>query len=163
MNQDRWESERRIRAASAKQAREKLGHAVRARTSGRKPGGGPEALGSSRRGRARSGVVSGSSGRGEGPAARQRSREPVRKGAHTSYKARDKKTKQSELFPKLLEEIEKKRQERRTGKHFSAEDRFGDEFRSELSKIAVDLIGGTPEEQTQFFDSDRGVPGCVLD
>ena len=52
------------------------------------------------------------------------SHEPVRKGAHTSYKARDKKTKQAELFPKLLEEIEKKRRERLEGKSFTAEERF---------------------------------------
>ena len=83
---------------------------------------------------------------------RASSHEPVRKGAHTSYKARDKKTKQAELFPELLEEIEKKRREIFEGKSFTAEERFGEEYRKELAKLAMERIGGTPEEQRQFFD-----------
>ena len=68
--------------------------------------------------------------------------EPVYKGAHTSYKARDKKSKQEEMLPKLKAEIEKKREARYSGKQFTAEERFGDEFQAQLAKIAMDKIGG---------------------
>ena len=73
--------------------------------------------------------------------------EPVYKGAHTSYKARDKKSKQEEMFPKLKAEIEKKREARYSGKQFTAEERFGDEFRAELAKIAMGKIGGPPRNR----------------
>ena len=78
--------------------------------------------------------------------------EPVRKGAQNSYKARGKKERQEDLFPDLLKEIEKKRAERDHGKHFTAEERFGDVFRKELAMISLDRIGGTEEEKRLFFD-----------
>ena len=67
--------------------------------------------------------------------------EPVYKDAHTSYKAHDKRSKQEEMFPKLQAEIEKKREARYSGKQYTAEDRFGLEFRGELAEIAMDKIG----------------------
>ena len=74
------------------------------------------------------------------------------KGAHTSYKARGKKQKQEELFPDLLKEIEKKRQDREKGKHFTAEQRFDKEFKQELAKLSADRIGGTDAEKREFFE-----------
>ena len=73
--------------------------------------------------------------------------EPVRKGAHTSYKARGKKQKQEELFPDLLKELEKKRAERYRGAQFSAEERFGAAFKQEIAKLSMDRIGGAEEEK----------------
>ena len=51
--------------------------------------------------------------------------EAHRKGAQTSYKARDKEGKQEELSPKLQEEIDKRRAARDAGKSFAAKERFG--------------------------------------
>ena len=65
--------------------------------------------------------------------------EPVRKG--TQNKTRGKKQKQEELFPELLKEIKKKRVERESGVHYTAEDRFSQEFRSELAKLSMERIG----------------------
>ena len=76
--------------------------------------GGPERGRSATHGRDR--------GRSRQPLARGKS-EPVRKGAQTSYKARGKKQRQEELFPDLLREIEKKRAERESGVHFTAEEK----------------------------------------
>ena len=78
--------------------------------------------------------------------------EPLRKGAQNSYKSRGKEQKQEELFPKLLAEIEKKRNERTAGKSYIAEERFGQEFRAELAKLAEGRVGGTEEEKRDFFD-----------
>jgi hypothetical protein len=93
--------------------------------------GGPE--------RGRSATHSRDRGRSRQPLARGKS-EPVRKGAQTSYKARGKKQRQEELFPDLLREIEKKRIERESGVHFTAEERFGLEFRKELAKLSMERI-----------------------
>jgi hypothetical protein len=78
--------------------------------------------------------------------------EPVLKGAQTSYKVRGRKQKQEELFPDLLAEIEKRRKEREKGAHYTAEERFGTEFRKELVKVSMERIGGTEAEKREFFD-----------
>ena len=54
--------------------------------------------------------------------------EPLRKGVQNSYTCRGKKQRQEELFPKLLEEIAKKRDDR-SRMQFTAEERFGKDFR----------------------------------
>ena len=58
--------------------------------------------------------------------------EPLRKGAHTSYKTKESKKKQGALFPDLLAEIEKKREDRDKGKTFTAEDRFNKGFHTRI-------------------------------
>ena len=78
--------------------------------------------------------------------------EPVRKGAHTSYKARWKKEKQEELFPQLRKEIEAKRKERAAGLQWTTEQRKSVEFIQELAKLSEERIGGTAAEQKRFFD-----------
>jgi len=78
--------------------------------------------------------------------------EPVLKGAQTSYKVRGRKQRQEELFPDLLMEIEKRRKDRENGVHYTAEERFGVEFRKELAKASMERIGGTEAERREFFD-----------
>ena len=78
--------------------------------------------------------------------------EPILKGAQTSYKVRGRKQKQEELFPDLLAEIEKRRRDRENGAHYTAEERFGVEFRKELAKVSMERIGGTEAEKRAFFD-----------
>jgi hypothetical protein len=84
---------------------------------------------------------------------RRSSSEPILKGAQTSYKVRGRKQKQEELFPDLLAEIEKRRKDREKGAHYTAEERFGVEFRKELAKASMERIGGTEAEKREFFDS----------
>ena len=51
-----------------------------------------------------------------------------------------------------MKDIEKKQAKREGGASFTAEERFGAAFRSELAKLCLDKIGGAPEEQRAFFD-----------
>ena len=85
----------------------------------------------------------------EGPTKVQKScsvGEAVRKGSHHSYKNKDKKERQDELFPKLCAEIEERRAARKARKVWGGERRFGEEYRAELAKQVANLIGGTPED-----------------
>ena len=52
----------------------------------------------------------------------------------------------------MLKEIEKRRNERESGAHFTVEERFGLEFRNELAKASMGRVGGTEEEKREFFD-----------
>ena len=52
----------------------------------------------------------------------------------------------------MLEEIETRRKERENGAHFTADERFGIEFRKELAKASMGRIGGLEQEKREFFD-----------
>ena len=67
------------------------------------------------------------------------------------------------MFPKLLEEVAKKREELKQPLRFpNAESRFSEEYRNELLEKTAGKIGGTPEEQKRFFDGVVGA-GDLLD
>ena len=79
--------------------------------------------------------------------------EPVRKGAQNSYKNVGKKARQSDMFPKLQAEVAERRKEIYRGLDFpTVESRRTPEFRERLLKESAGKIGGTPEEQSRFFD-----------
>ena len=94
--------------------------------------------------------------------------EPVRKGAQNSYKNVGKNARQSDMFPKLQAEVAERRKEIYRGLDFpTVESRRTPEFRERLLKESAGKIGGTPEEQSRFFDRviasypDRSVSGWM--
>jgi len=88
----------------------------------------------------------------EGPEGLEGTAEPVRKGSQNSYKKRGVKERQEELFPELLKEIEEKRAARTKGNPWGGKARYSKEFRAELARQSIDLIGGTEEQKRIFFD-----------
>ena len=85
----------------------------------------------------------------------------ARKGAHQSYKTRDKAERDAKLFPELEKEIAKKRAERRKSLPWSGERRFSSEYKAEMARVSADLIGGTDEERGRFFEEVVGAyPQC---
>ena len=81
------------------------------------------------------------------------SSEAARKAAAKSYKTVGRKEHQAEMFPKLEAEIAKTRAELYSGLRYPGPAaRRTPEFLEALSKECSGRVGGTPEQQREFYD-----------
>jgi hypothetical protein len=78
--------------------------------------------------------------------------ESAKKGAAKSYRTEGKRERQEEMFPKLQEEIAKKRKELYEPLIWATpEARHSEAFKEALWKACQDKIGGPPEDKVKFF------------
>jgi hypothetical protein len=78
--------------------------------------------------------------------------ESAKKGAAKSNRTEGKRERQEEMFPKLQEEIAKKRKELYEPMIWATpEARHSEAFKEALWKACQDKIGGPPEDRVKFF------------